>query len=148
MAVLENLRPGPGTMFRPMISARGHVSVSGRQVVAEPGIVRDVGDQTLVAATESVAGVAVDRNGKPVAYVRVYAVPQSSGPEEILQSCSSMVTGSDGRFVLGDMPKGPVQVHWEVLSLGKRPVRMMRTPDPHIVVEAGERNILLTVEGQ
>jgi protocatechuate 3,4-dioxygenase beta subunit len=104
--IVDTLLPGADYMVQ--VTAEGHAGAQVPQFTAQAGHPRALGDLTLVKADQSVAGVVVDPTGKPLEGLQVYAYPQRAGVT--LGRFEQVMTDKGGRFRIGNLPGGPIQV--------------------------------------
>ncbi len=146
---IENILPGEGMRYNVSISATGYAHAFGKGVTVESGKKYDVGVIRMVATTESISGIIVDQESKPVANVQIYASPVRSGEDTSYScNCGIVVTKEDAESSpSGGLTKGKLEIYPDqVLHPGKDQPRTHPMQKPNKVVESGQQNIRVEVE--
>jgi hypothetical protein len=123
------------------VTAPGHAQLHFPEMEVGPGQTQALPEIVLVPATASVSGIVADSAGQPLANVRVSAVPRGlavDGPHTA--GPAGFVTGTDGRFTLDGLARGPVELEVVRYVAGERvgPARQVRA-------ETGQRDVPITL---
>ena len=79
------------------------------QVRLKPGEYVELPPFVFVPANESVSGIVVDRQGKPVAGAEFTAwTGPDPSEDDVISTARAKATGADGRFTVPGLPKMPV----------------------------------------
>jgi RNA polymerase sigma factor (sigma-70 family) len=136
------LLPGPRARYTVEVSANGRVGRRSAAFAVAAGRTQRLADLVLPASV-SVAGTAVDEEGRPLPEVRVGVVP---GPEDGLLRPLPVVTAGDGRFRIEGLPPGPVQLEAErFVAAQPEPVGVGQA---RLRVEAGRRDVRIVLRAK
>ncbi|MBN2180507.1 MAG: carboxypeptidase regulatory-like domain-containing protein [Sedimentisphaerales bacterium] len=109
------LAPDEATVYRLCVDASGYgpksyveIDVSDR-----PGTVTDLGRIELIAADQSLAGIAVDSEGRPVPNIPIF---MHSSSREVSQPDKRAATDENGRFRFERICKGPIRLQADFRS--------------------------------
>jgi protocatechuate 3,4-dioxygenase beta subunit len=135
------LLPGPSARYTVEVSANGHVSRRSAAFAVSASRMQRLADLVLPASV-SVAGTAVDEEGRPLPDVRVGVVP---GPKDGLLRPLPVVTAGDGRFRIEGLPPGPVVLEAERFFAEPPAAPADGAWQARLRVEAGRRDIRIVL---
>jgi uncharacterized GH25 family protein len=100
----------PGLQSYVYATMEGYTQANGPQFKLTAGEQKVLGDLTISRADQNVGGVVVDPIGRPIPGVQVYASSRRGGA--VTTSADQVTaTDKDGRFKIGKLPRGPVEIN-------------------------------------
>jgi protocatechuate 3,4-dioxygenase beta subunit len=99
----------PGFKYQAYAQADGYAQAYSGQFEPGGGQKHEVGDIMLVKADQTVSGRVVTPAGRPLAGVQVYAYSRRRG--NFVSSSEAVFTDKEGRFTIGKLPRGPVEIN-------------------------------------
>jgi RNA polymerase sigma factor (sigma-70 family) len=138
----EGLLPAADDCCALEVSAEGCAGLVSAPFNVPAGQTRTLPDLVLPRADARVSGIVVDAAGRPLADCQVTARPRAevkNGGE--LSSPGAVVTAADGRFVIGALPRGPVDVEAVFYEAGHDLARGEQRPASRVRAEAGQGDV-------